>query len=631
MVKTINLKIRIRGDLVANHQMTLYEIKNDLINLWSKDTAFQSDTLWFEMFKETLQKNFGVKNTDYLVYDNGEFVPLGGNKSNSKRIKLKQIGQIKEGSIKNKDFYINLFRKKGYENIDEIVTFVNDHNEILGIFLIESTEKWRDFSKTSYYVELEKTVSHLIQMVRKMGLLISREKNFRQLFSTTELFNSTMDSQVILDGIIQTIAEFYPSFDTELLLSQDYRELTKSYKLFNYKSERPSAVDAFVSGEMTIEDAVDLSEKIINVPIKGRQGIYGVLQIMLPLDYVFTNSQRNFINMLANTAGSALENASLYDQTHKMNDDLRLVNEVSRKLNSNMYFGEMIAYLKQQLLTAFRPSEIAFVFYDDIEVHTIMSRTSEFFITANGEQYIDYVSKQLEAGKESVFDPSFSSTIKEEVHYESVIAIPITNHEKMVGFVVCLHEEQYRFSFDSFKLMQSLIGHSSLALANSMLREQLQELADKDYLTKLYARRYLDNIVMKSIELDEGGVLILLDIDDFKLVNDNYGHGIGDEVLKQISSYVLMEIEGKGVAARWGGEELALYLPRATIYEGSNFAKKLINEIPLLTNPSVTISCGVSGWKPNMETTFKSLFQYTDKALYTAKETGKNQVIINKA
>lgn len=611
--------------------MTLFEIKNDLINLWSKDTAFQSDTLWFEAFKATFQKNFGVENTDYLVYNNGEFMPLGEDKSNSKRIRLKQFEHIKEGTIKNKDFYINLLREKGYENIDEIVTFVNDDNEILGIFLIESTEKWRNFSKTSSYMELEKTVSHLIQMVRRMGILVSREKNFRQLFNTTELFNSTMDSQVILDGMIHTIADFYPSFDTELLLSQDYRELTKSYKLFNYKSERPSAVDAFVSGEMTIEDAVDISEKIINVPIKGRQGIYGVLQIMLPLDYVFSSSQRNFINMLTNTAGSALENASLYDQSHKINEDLRLVNEVSRKLNSNMYFGEMIAYLKQQLLTAFRPSEIAFVFYNDLEIYKISNRTSEFFLTANGKRYIDYASKQLIAGKESVFDPSFSGTFKEEVRYESVIAIPITNHEQVVGFVLCLHEDEYYFSFESFKLMQSLIGHSSLALANSMLRERLQELADKDYLTKLYARRYFDKFVEKSIEIEEGGVLILLDIDDFKLVNDNYGHGIGDEVLKQISSYVLLEIEGKGIAARWGGEEFAIYLPGIELYEASNFAEKLVQEIPLLTNPSVTLSCGVNGWIPNSGTTLKDLFQNTDKSLYIAKETGKNKTIINKA
>ncbi len=69
-----------------------------------------------------------------------------------------------------------------------------------------------------------------------------------------------------------------------------------------------------------------------------------------------------------------------------------------------------------------------------------------------------------------------------------------------------MHEDQYFFSFESFKLMQSLIGHSSLALANSMLREQLQELVDKDHLTKLYTRRYLDKVIEKSIVNNEKGV-----------------------------------------------------------------------------------------------------------------------------
>ena len=76
-----------------------------------------------------------------------------------------------------------------------------------------------------------------------------------------------------------------------------------------------------------------------------------------------------------------------------------------------------------------------------------------------------------------------------------------------------------------------------------------------------------------QLKKDEGGVLILLDIDDFKRVNDTYGHEVGDQVLKQISSYILSKIEGKGIAARWGGEELALYLPITSIKEGNQLRK----------------------------------------------------------
>ena len=144
----------------------------------------------------------------------------------------------------------------------------------------------------------------------------------------------------------------------------------------------------------------DLSGKLINAPIKGRQGIYGVLQIKVPFDYVFSGTQRNFISMLANTAGSALENASLYDQSHRLNEDLQLVNETSRKLNSNMHFGEMIAFLKQQLNKAFQPTEIAFVFYNEGKDYDVSQMSTDYFRTASGESCIDFVSKYLMQGKE---------------------------------------------------------------------------------------------------------------------------------------------------------------------------------------------------------------------------------------
>ena len=149
--------------------------------------------------------------------------------------------------------------------------------------------------------------------------------------------------------------------------------------------------------------------------------------------------------MVVNTAGSALENASLYDQSHRVIEDLQLVNETSRKLNSNMHFGEMISFLKQQLLKAFRPTEIAFVFNNEIDGYDISQMSTDFFRTESGNNYIEFASKHLESGKEALFDANFSSTMNEPISYESIIAIPIMNQGKVTGFVVLLHMDQYFF------------------------------------------------------------------------------------------------------------------------------------------------------------------------------------------
>ena len=187
-----------------------------------------------------------------------------------------------------------------------------------------------------------------------------------------------MESEVILEGLMEAVAGSFPTYEVTLLLSNEQKGKTKEYRLFDYANERASAVDAFLSGDLTIENAADIESSLMNAPIRGRQGIYGVLQITAPKETEFTVTQKSFIRSIANAAGSALENASLYDQSHRLVDDLRLVNEASRKLNSNLDLDQMIAFLKEQFLNAFRPNEMAFVFYDENGHYSISPSSTTF-------------------------------------------------------------------------------------------------------------------------------------------------------------------------------------------------------------------------------------------------------------
>ena len=266
--------------------------------------------------------------------------------------------------------------------------------------------------------------------------------------------------------------------------------------------------------------------------------------------------------------------------------------------------------------------------YDETGDYTVSSLSSNFFRLKTGIEYIQLASTNLKSGKEALFEANYSGLVGEQVLYESIIAIPIMNQEKVAGFVIVTHKEPYFFSFESFKLMSSLIGHSSLALANSILQGQLQELVDKDNLTKLYTRSYLDNVVENSIANDEVGVFLLLDVDNFKLVNDTYGHAKGDDVLRQISSTILSEVGEMGVSARWGGEEIAVYLPLVDFTEGAELASRLVELIPRVTEPRVTVSIGINSRTMEQRMTFQELFHYADTALYMAKNNGKDQFVI---
>ena len=152
-----------------------------------------------------------------------------------------------------------------------------------------------------------------------------------------------------------------------------------------------------------------------------------------------------------------------------------------------------------------------------------------------------------------------------------------------------------------------------------------------DYLTGLYSRNYLEERMNELINSQTEGTFILIDIDDFKLTNDTYGHQTGDEVLIQVADLIKNSIRDTDIGTRWGGEELAIFLPKASLKAGEAVAERLVEKVRTHTRPAVTISCGVSYWESRQgeDNTIKSLFKRADDALYSAKRSGKNQVVIS--
>ncbi|MEK3933874.1 GGDEF domain-containing protein [Sporosarcina sp. FSL W7-1349] len=614
-----------------NHQLTMLTIKSELFDLWTEESEAHSYGTWFESLKQILDRHFRIKASQFFIYHNESLIPLNGTDSDrSITLSIPMESNRENRKVSDNDILAKL-QGKGFEFADEYILFRNREGEPIGLLLFKATNRLRAFAASPYWKELEKSVLQLIHNVRRTYLLETRGESYRQLFNVTELFNATMESRVILDGIIQAVSDSFPEFEVVLLLSHERKELSQAYQLFDHMKERPSALDAFLSGELTIEHAQDLTKTLVNAPIKGRQGIYGVLQVKAPIEFDFTSMQKDFVRVVANTAGNALENASLYDQSHRLITDLQLVNETSKKLNENLKFDEMVLFLKGQLTRAFKPSELAFVFKEAGGRFSVSDMSTAYFQEVGSRQYIDYALCQFDSGKKEVFDANFEVCAGGEVPYKSFIAIPILNQEEMIGFVILVHKERYYFPFDSFKLMRSLIGHSSLAFSNSMLRDQLQELVDKDNLTKLYTRSYLDNVIERSMAEEAQGVFLMIDVDNFKKVNDTFGHAIGDKVLRNISRTILLEVGEKGFAARWGGEEMAIYLPSGDMEDGMALSEQLLRLIPKYTEPSVTVSIGMRDWSRESRPSFQQLFQEADEALYKAKHNGKNQVVIHRA
>ncbi|MEA1916289.1 MAG: diguanylate cyclase, partial [Campylobacterota bacterium] len=161
----------------------------------------------------------------------------------------------------------------------------------------------------------------------------------------------------------------------------------------------------------------------------------------------------------------------------------------------------------------------------------------------------------------------------------------------------------------------------------------LQQLYITDPLTKLYNRAYFDGL-MSDIskhqrKADTDFILAITDIDHFKSINDNYGHQVGDEVLKKSAQIMKNSLRIKDVVARWGGEEFVIMLNRATIEEATNIIEKLRVKIEQTTiQDSIKITCSFGLTKYILGEDTHNTFKRVDDALYEAKNSGRNRSVI---
>ena len=166
---------------------------------------------------------------------------------------------------------------------------------------------------------------------------------------------------------------------------------------------------------------------------------------------------------------------------------------------------------------------------------------------------------------------------------------------------------------------------------------QVREAATTDALTGLLNRRAFDqalDVLVEDTVPENNACLVLLDLDHFKRVNDDYGHLVGDNVLRFTAAVMKKCVAEHQYAARYGGEELAIIMPETELSEASAIAEKIRgtleksrlkrkdNNEPI---GAITLSGGIAVYKPG--DTIESLISRADKALYTAKETGRNKVV----
>ena len=224
-------------------------------------------------------------------------------------------------------------------------------------------------------------------------------------------------------------------------------------------------------------------------------------------------------------------------------------------------------------------------------------------------------------------------------HHGSQVAsveMPMMACGQTHGLLILAHPEPdgvYDRLLEVRRLGRALADSMSLALSNIALREKLRTQSLRDPLTGLYNRRYMEDALERFVSLGSrtgaSTAVIMLDLDNFKKLNDEHGHAKGDAVLRDVSAQIVGCLRPTDVVCRYGGEELVAILPDCSledVLEKAEILRQRIESLSASHECAISASLGVATI-PETATSATDILPIADAALYAAKKAGKNCVI----
>jgi diguanylate cyclase (GGDEF)-like protein len=191
------------------------------------------------------------------------------------------------------------------------------------------------------------------------------------------------------------------------------------------------------------------------------------------------------------------------------------------------------------------------------------------------------------------------------------------------------------FNVNDTQPLESVADICATAIQNAHYVERVKQLAYLDGLTGIFNRRFFELRIVEEIDrarrYGSGLAILMVDIDQFKRLNDEFGHLLGDEVLRQVSSIFHQQLRKIDVLCRFGGEEFAILLSQTNAVHALGVAEKLRKSVETWQFPGVprpvTISAGTANY-PEHGSTRDELVKAADAGLYLAKQAGRNRVCL---
>jgi len=222
----------------------------------------------------------------------------------------------------------------------------------------------------------------------------------------------------------------------------------------------------------------------------------------------------------------------------------------------------------------------------------------------------------------------------EENRIRASLSTPLLVGDKVLGCISVFHyNPETQFTGNDQHLLTIFAQHASIAIDNAILFEQIQEIARTDEMTGLLNRRALfefgDYEISRSNRLNRPMAVAMMDLDNYKEINDSYSHIVGDKVLKEVSRLLREKVRNIDIICRYGGDEYVIIMPETDLDDAikamERVRKKLERTVIKVDNINfhITACFGITFHATNLPSLVE-MIEEADRAMYAAKDSGRN-------
>jgi diguanylate cyclase (GGDEF)-like protein len=548
---------------------------------------------------------------------------------------------------------------------------LNTGTETIGTLSVQSTHanaySQHDFDALTV---IASTAAIAVQNARLYEASRNSARRHHALVKVAETINSSLTLSSVLNAVLDSIREvmpyhlaaiMMPNLRTGLLdavgsvgeLSEDQRlalrvPIGQGVTGRVLETGKPLIIQDVTKDEAYIPGSGSTRSEAA-IPLTRGETVVGVLNVERSEVDAFDRDDVEMLMLFAAQAAIAIENARLFEDQQRRVHQMQAIQNIVREMTTVHQNEEMALAIERGLHHLLEFDECIIYLVNESEV---VSRLEPINVRTgiDGSKRMVTLDRRSRGRGESISGWVWEhahSTVVPSLHADPrvgkkrvykadycVLSVPLMHRGRVAGVITVAKADPGYYDASSLDVLEIIAGHAAIGFDRCRLYEELHMQATTDELTGLFNRRYMTRRLEEEMARAQRNghplAAILLDADDFKTVNDTYGHDGGDEVLRGLARLLQAELRTEDIVARWGGEEFLLLLPEVSRDGAVRVAERLCRIVaktplaPSVRSHKLTVSLGISTLQPGDKA--DEIVTRADQAMYEGKNCGGNQV-----